>query len=229
MVLSGPDTFAGTADQFEVELFTLAHRFPAELHGFVAARDPFAGDVTSFSSVATKEDACVGFDATVMFAAEQRVHGQAELLSFQIPERHVHSAHGGDGDGGASEILGAAQDFLPKALGFEGVFADEDFAQTAGNVVAEGGVDDSFDHFGRGVGLPYPFESIFVADADEDNILAAGGFRDDFLQAKHLANDLVELHEISRRRVDQAIEVRQQTGVPRQNACYFVFFSVKSC
>jgi hypothetical protein len=84
----------------------------------------------------------------VVFAAEERVDGLVEEFAFEVPQSHVHRAHGGDGDGGAAEVLGAAIHLLPEALVFEGIFADENFAEAAGDVVAVGGVNDGFDDFG---------------------------------------------------------------------------------
>ena len=58
---------------------------------------------------------------------------------------------------GAAKIHRPAMHFLPEPLGLQGVFADDDFPQAAGDVMAERGVDDGLDHLGRRIGLADPF------------------------------------------------------------------------
>src|SRR5437016_14574231 len=52
-----------------------------------------------------------------------------------------------------SEIHRAAIHFLPQPLVRQRVLADDDLPQSAGDVVAEGRVDDGFHHLGRRIGL----------------------------------------------------------------------------
>ena len=81
------------------------------------------------------------------------------MLALQVPQGHVDGGHGGDADRSAAEVHRAAIHLLPQPLGFQRIFADEDFAQAAGNVVAERRVDDRLDHLGRSVGLANAFQA----------------------------------------------------------------------
>src|SRR5262249_4104269 len=138
----------------------------------------------------------VRFDLVVLLSAEQAMNRLAELFAFQVPKRHVHGAHGGNGHRGAPEVLGAPIHFLPESLGLERVFAEENLAEAAGDVVAERGVDDGFDHFGRSVGLADSLEAVMGGHAHEYDVLAAGRFLFDRSDAQDLANDSFDLHTL---------------------------------
>src|SRR5689334_16166372 len=58
-----PHSFTRAADKFQIELFALAHRFPAKFHRAISSFDPLPGDVPRLGSVASKENAGVGLDA----------------------------------------------------------------------------------------------------------------------------------------------------------------------
>src|SRR5439155_11955964 len=142
------DSFTRPANQFNVERLALSHWLPAELDRLVTGIDPTLPDFLGLLSVTTKQNRGIGFDAIVLFAAEQAMNGLFEVFAFEVPQRHVHRAHRADGDGGPPEVHRAAIHFLPEPLRLERIFADQNFAQTAGDVVAERRVDDGLDDFG---------------------------------------------------------------------------------
>src|SRR5438128_2595847 len=53
-------------------------------------------------------------------AAEQVVHRRTESLTFDIPERDIHSGNGGHGHG-ATTPIGATVQILPNILGLKGI------------------------------------------------------------------------------------------------------------
>ena len=80
----------------------------------------------------------------------------AEVFSLEIPQGHVDGRHRSDRHRRAAEIDRSRQHLLPKPLGFERVFADQQFAQPTRNVVAERRVHDGLDDFGEESASPIP-------------------------------------------------------------------------
>src|SRR5262249_25031700 len=185
---------AGPANQLDVELLALAHRLPAEVNGGVPGLAPAPSDVARLLAVAAEQDRRVAANAVVLLPAEELVDRLPERLALQVPQRDVHRGHRGDADGLPAEVHRAAIHLLPEALVLEGVLAKEELPQSAGDVVAERGVDDRLDHLRIRVGLANPFETRVGADTDEDRVLAAGRFRLDVWNAKDLTDDFGDLH-----------------------------------
>ena len=110
----------------------------------------------------------------------------AVMLSFKVPEGHVEGTHGGDRHARATKVHGVAIHLLPKAFGFERVFADQQFTQAASDVVRVRSVDHGFYHLGRRVGFADAFQPGVGFHAYEHRVLAAGGFVGNRVGAENL-------------------------------------------
>ena len=172
------------------------------------------GDLFGLAAVAAEEDRSVGLDTLVLAAAEQSMDRLAKVLSFQVPQRHIDRGHGGDGDRRAAEVERAAVHLLPQPLGFQRVFAQEHLAQPAGDVVAEGSIDDGFDHFGLRIRFANPFQPVVGTNAHKHCILAAGGFVLDVRDAEELADDFGDFHDTS-----LCEEVSRKGAKPAKGQC----------
>src|SRR5256885_1785732 len=139
------DACARAAHEFQIERFVLTHWLPSKLHGLIAGFDPPVANLLGLPPIASEQNRSVSFNPFMLFAAEQPMDRFAEMFSFQVPERHIDGAHGGDGHGTASEILGSAIHHLPKSFDFQRVLAKQNLPQPARDVVAEGSVDNSLD------------------------------------------------------------------------------------
>src|SRR5207249_5680368 len=73
--------FTRATNQFDVEPFVPAHRFPAELDGLVACLDPAAADFGSLLAVTAEENRRVRLDTVMLFASEQPMDGLLKKLS----------------------------------------------------------------------------------------------------------------------------------------------------
>src|SRR5437016_6041234 len=164
--------FTRATNQFDVEPFVPAHRFPAELYGLLACPGPAPADFGSLPAVTAEENRRVRLDTVMLFASEQPMDGLLEKLSLQIPHSHVDGAHGADGHRAATEIHRASIHFLPKTFGLQRVFADQYFTQTAGNVVTEWSINDCLDDLRRSVRLTDAFKSIVGANPHQRDVLA---------------------------------------------------------
>src|SRR4030095_4263590 len=51
------DAFTGAPNQYQIQCLALAHGFPPELYGAIAALDPFSSHVASLGSVSAEENA----------------------------------------------------------------------------------------------------------------------------------------------------------------------------
>jgi hypothetical protein len=71
-------------------------------------------------------------------------------------------------------------------------------SQPGGDVVAEGCVNHRLDHFRRRIGFANPFQAVVRADADQNRVLAAGGFSFNLRNANDLADNLSDFHDRSR-------------------------------
>ncbi len=165
--------------KFEIQSLGFPHRLPAEFDGAIPGFAPATADVGRFPAVVPEQDRGVSRNGVVPFAAQQAVDRLPEVLPLQIPQSHIDGRHRRDRDRGPPEIDGAGQHLLPQPLGFERVFADQEFAQSAGDVMAEGSVDDRLDDFRGRIGFPDPFGPVVGANPHKDGVLAAGRFGGD--------------------------------------------------
>jgi len=95
------------------------------------------------------------------------MNGFVKMLSLQVPERHVDGCHGGDRDTGPAEVHRVAIHFLPETFCFERVLPDQQLAESTGDVMAVGSINDGFDDFWRGVSFTDAFQSIICFYADQ--------------------------------------------------------------
>ena len=116
------------------------------------------------------------------------------MLALQVPQGHIDGRHRGDRHRRAAKIHRAAEHFLPQPLGFQRMLADEQFAQAAGDVMAEWRIDNGFDDLRRRVGLADPFQAVVGAHPHEHGVLAAGGLGLNAGDAKNLADQVGDFH-----------------------------------
>ena len=145
-------------------------------------------------AVAAKQDRGVGRNRIAAFAAKQPMDRLAEMLSLEIPQGHVDGGHRGDRHRRAAEIDRPGEHLLPQPLGLERVLADQQLAQSAGDVVTERGIDDRLDDFGRGIGLADPFRAVVGADPHEDRVLTACRLGGDLSDPQDLADHMRDFH-----------------------------------
>src|SRR5947207_2111713 len=120
-----------------------------------------------------------------------------EIFPFEVPKSHVHRAHRADRHGTAAEIHRSPIHFLPEPFGFERILVEQYFAQAAGDIMTEGGVDDRLDDLRRSVGLANTFEAVVGADPYQHHVLAACGLLLDGFHTEDLADDTVDFHGVA--------------------------------
>ena len=104
--------------------------------------------------------------------------GLLKVFSLEVPKRHVHCAHRANRHGTAAEVHRTAIHFLPEPFGLQRIFAQKNFAESAGDGVAVGRVNDGLDHFRGRVRFANAFEQVsrdLLAPADLNRTLDTDG------------------------------------------------------
>ena len=153
----------------------MAHGFPTEFDSLITGLNPALTDLPCLLAIAAKEDGGISLDPIVLFAAEEAMNGLLEIFPLQIPQGHVHRAHGADCHRTAAEIHRATVHLLPEPLRLERVLTHQDLAQAAGDGMAVRRVNDGLDHFRRRVCFADAFQPIVGAHADQHDVLTTGG------------------------------------------------------
>src|SRR5439155_12365778 len=88
-------------------------------NGAISHADVLSNFIAGFLNI-TSVSVTVDQSAGSALAAEQVVHRRTESLTFDIPERDIHSGNGGHGHG-ATTPIGATVQILPNILGLKGI------------------------------------------------------------------------------------------------------------
>ena len=146
-------TESGALNQLHIQLFILAHRFPAELHRGKALRHPSLRLLASLLAVISPEVTGISPDSLVKGSSQQLVNRLPVVLAGNIPQRDVNTADG-VGDHRPTTIVEAPSiHFFIDNLDIQRVHPDEQPPQPGDIVVTHRRLNNRLGDMGRRVYL----------------------------------------------------------------------------
>src|SRR5439155_25510477 len=97
--------------------------FRLRTNGAISHADVLSNFIAGFLNI-TSVSVTVDQSAGSALATEQVVHRRTESLTFDIPEREIHSGSAGHGHG-ATTPIGAPEEILPNIVGLKGIASDD--------------------------------------------------------------------------------------------------------
>ena len=119
------------------------------------------------------------------------------MLAGNVPQGHVHTAHGVDGSASAAVVIGIVVHLLPEILDTQGVFAHQQVLDAGADHVGSRGLDDGLHHIGRAVHLAPAHQTVVGGDLDESGILAAVANQRNFVLADNDGFNVYNFHTTS--------------------------------